>query len=350
MKEFLLSIFSFNTLNIQWKIPRCVLVALICICGVEILFARTDFFWKRVPKSDVTTFLDMEEYIIPKKLKPAVLIFGSSRARGAFLPTVMEQQMDLSRGQVLNFGMGGNTRARLFDAFKIYQRNRDILGKADIMIIEISPGIFNSIHPPTTSELFRYLMSFSDWLEYKGQARLSLLRSSVFKLPDVFPYIREYIKYWLLNKHVPRPVGIDKYGRLALVRIADDYAEYIEREDVLKDIIYRYEFPYKYSEICEGYLKKLVSMANEDGVRVYIIQIPYPEKFIQIYKRHPKSQYGLYTKNVSNAVEDLVDSIQFWEAASEVGLSNKDYRDVEHLNTGGAIKWTTFFVQWLKQI
>ncbi len=342
---FFSSIFSFNTLNIKWKIPRCLIFAACVICLTEVLFARTDIFWSRVPRSDVTTFLDLEEYIIPKNVKPAVLIFGSSRARGAFLPTVMEQQMGLSRGQVLNFAMGGGG---LFEALKIYQRNRDILGKADIMIIEICPGIFNSILPPT-SELFRYLMSFSDWLEYKGEARLSLLRSCVFKLPDVFPYIREYIKYWLLNKHAPRPIGIDKYGRLALVRIANDYDESVEREEALRDIIYRWEFPYKYSEIYEGYLKKLVSLANEDGVRVYILQMPYPEKFIQIYKGHPESQYRLYTKNVSNAVKDMVESVQFWEAASEVGLSNKDFRDVEHLNTEASIKWTNFFVRWLNE-
>ncbi|MHC4798737.1 MAG: hypothetical protein ACYTF1_19035, partial [Planctomycetota bacterium] len=287
-----------------------------------------------------------EEYIIPKKQNPAVLIFGSSRTRGAFLPTIMEQQMGFERGQVLNFGMGGDGVTRVFDALKIYQRNRDILGKANIMIIELDSGQFNSI--PPTNERFRYLMSFFDWLEYKGEARLSLLRSCVFKLPDVFPYIREYIKYWLSHKHAPKPVGIDEYGRLALVRIANDHEEGISRENVISNSINDGYWDYKYSEIYEGYLKKLISMANEDGLSVCILQIPYPEKYIKILKRHPKNPYGQFTKNVSNAVIGLADSVQFWEAASEVGLSNQGFRDLEHLNTGGAIKWTTFFVGWLK--
>jgi len=303
MKVFHSSIFSFDSLRVPWKIPRCVILAGFVISLTEIIFGRTEFFWKRVPSSDVTTVLELEEYIIPKKLKPAVLIFGSSRARGAFLPTVMEQQMGLQRGQVLNFGMGGNGVTRLFDALKIYQRNRDVLGKADIMIVEIESGQLYSI--PPTNERFRYLMSFSDWLEYRGEARLSLLRSCVFKLPDVVPYIREYIKYWLLNKHSPKPVGIDKYGRLALVRIANDYDERVSREDFISNSINgdnSWWCDYEYSKIYEGYLKKLASIANEDGLRVYIVQMPYPEKYIEILKRHPKNPYGQFTKNVSSAV------------------------------------------------
>jgi hypothetical protein len=346
MKVFRLSIFSFDNLRIKWKIPRCVIFTACVICLTEILFGRTDFFWKRIPKSDVTTVLELEEYIIPKKVNPAVLIFGSSRARGAFLPTVMEEQMGLQREQVLNFGMGGNGVTRLFDALKIYQRNRNILGKADLMIIEIDFGQFDSI--PPTNERFRYLMSFTDWLEYKGQERLSLLRSLIFKLPDVFPYIKEYAKHWLKNRQPPEPIGIDIYGRLALVRIANDIDERVSQEDFLRNSIFYPGFAYKYSYIYEGYLRKLVRLAKEDGLSVYILQMPYPEKYIDILKTHSENPYEQYKKNVSNAVIDLADNIQFWEAASEVGLSNKDYRDVEHLNTAGAIKWTTFFVKWLK--
>ncbi len=194
-------------------------------------------------------------------------------------------------------------------------------------------------------------MSFSDCLEYKGEARLSLLRSCVFKLPDVFPYIREYIKYWLLHKHAPKPVGIDKYGRLALVRIANDYDESMSREDFISNTINdgsNWWTDSRSSEIYKGYLTKLVRLAKEDGLYVYILQMPYPDKFIETIKRHPKNAYGQFTKNVSNAVIGLADSVQFWEAASEVGLSNQDFRDIEHLNTGGAIKWTEFFVDRLK--
>jgi hypothetical protein len=347
MKVFHLSIFSFDSLRIKWKIPRCVLFAACVICLTEILLARTDYFWEKVPKSDVTTVLELEEYIIPRKVSPAVLIFGSSRARGAFLPTIIEQEMGLQRGQVLNFGMGGNGVTRLFDALKIYQRNRDILGKADIMIIEIDFGQFDSV--PPTNERFRYLMSFTDWLEYKGEARLSLLRSLIFKLPDVFPYIKEYAKHWLKNRQPPEPIGIDIYGRLALVRIANDVDESLSQEKSLRESIFYPGFHYDYSDIYEGYLRKLVGLAKEDGLNVYILQMPYPEKYIDILKTRPDNPYGQFTTNVTNAVGDLADNIQFWESASEVGLSNKDYRDVEHLNTGGAIKWTNFYVKWLQQ-
>jgi hypothetical protein len=158
--------------------------------------------------------------------------------------------------------------------------------------------------------------------------------------------------YWLIHKHAPKPIGIDKYGRLALVRIANDYDERISREDFIKKNIYDgsdWWTDCRTSEIYEGSLKKLVRLAKEDGLSVYILQMPYPEKFIETIKKDPNNAYGQFTKNVSNAVMGLANCVQFWEAGSEVGLVNQDFRDMEHLNTGGAIKWTNFFVQWLKK-
>jgi hypothetical protein len=311
----------------------------------EILFGRTDFFWEQVPRSDVTTVLQLEKSIIKETPKPAVIIFGSSRARGAFLPTLMERQMGLRRHQILNFGMGGNGVTRLFDALKIYQRNRDILGKAEIMIIEIENGQLSSI--PPTNERFRYLMTFSDWLEYKGEARLSLMRSVLFRLPDALPYIRKYFKHWLLYRQPPKPIGIDQYGRLALVRIANDHSDHVSKADVIRRSINEGYRDFKYSKIYEGYLVKLMSLAKTDGLKVCLIQMPFPEKFISILKQHFKDPYGQFTGNIFSAVNGLADLVQFWESPSEVGLRNNDFRDMEHLNTEGAVKWTTFFVRWL---
>ncbi len=42
------------------------------------------------------------------------------------------------------------------------------------------------------------------------------------------------------------------------------------------------------------------------------------------------------------------ETLWYLRAPSEVGLVNQDFRDMEHLNTGGAVKWTTFFAKWLK--
>ena len=77
---FLSSIFSFDTLTIRWRMPRCVLFAVMCIGLMEILIGRTDFVWRLVPGSYVDTLLALEDVIIQRNLKPKVLIFGSSSA------------------------------------------------------------------------------------------------------------------------------------------------------------------------------------------------------------------------------------------------------------------------------
>lgn len=337
------SIFSFDTLNVRWRIPRCVLFAVICIGLAEALLGRTDFIWKQVPESGLGELLALETSIIRRYPKPEVLIFGSSRARSAFLPTLMEEQMGLQRGQVLNLGMGG---ARPFDHLKIYERNREILAKASTVIIEVDAEQFGTLLP---NDRFRYLMGWSDWLAYKD-ARLSLTRSFLFRLPDAFPYLRIYVKHWLTEGRTPGAIGIDKYGRLALVRIADDYDENISREETVRyvmDLLYK---DYEYSDISERYLVKLVRLAKEDGAKVYLVHMPLPENYITMLKRHHRNPYGQFTKNVSRAVVGLADVVQFWEIPAEVGLSVQDFCDIEHLNTSAAVKWSKFFVHWLREV
>ena len=347
MKHFLSSIFSVDTLKIRWKTPRCVLFAVIVICLTEILVARTDFIWKQEPRSMLAEMLEMEQSIIQKHPHPKILIFGSSRAQAAFLPTLMEKQMNLQRGEVLNLGMSGFF---LYSALKVYMRNRSILAGADIVIIEMEYHHLDikTIEP---DERCRYLINWSDWLAYKGPKRWSLLRSLLFKLPDAVPYVRAYLKHWFSEGHSPEPVGIDKYGRQAFWEISDFHDERRWRDpNYFKEQAISFHNNYEYSKTALEYFQELVRLAKEDGASVYIIQIPYPEIWTMNLRQYLGNEYNQYKRNVCHAVAGLVEKVQFWENASEAGLSDHDYREQDHLNTVGAIKWTTFFVQWLKQI
>jgi hypothetical protein len=329
------------------RIPRCVLSAVICIGLFEILLGRTDFAWKMVPGSHIDSFLALEETIIQKHPMPTILIFGSSRARGAFLPTLMEEQMGLQRGEVLNLGLGSG---RPIHALKIYQQNRDILAQADIVIIEVESWQFALTIPPNELDLYRYVAGWSDVLAYKGENRYSLVRSLLFRLPDAVPYLRIYVKHWLTEKHAPESVGIDKYGRLALVRIANDHDEERFQDEHIANLLDWTYRNYEYSEVAQEYLIKLVRLAKEDGASVYVLRMPSAGNFVTRLKQHDRNPYGQFRENVQLAIADLADGVQFWEFPTEIGLNDQDFRDPGHFNTGGAIQWTKFFVRWLRSV
>jgi hypothetical protein len=313
---------------------------------LEIIAGRTNYVWRLVPESHINSFLAIEELIIAKNPQPSILIFGNSRARGAFLPTQMEEEMGLQRGQVLNLAMGGQ---RPIHALKMYQRNREILARADIVIIELDSWQFGVDIPSPELDLYRFVAGWTDVLAYKGSNRNSLMRSLLFRLPDTIPYLREYVKLLISQEGRIKPIGIDKYGRPDLVLIANDYDEKSFQEET---IMYLLDWGYKhyeYSREAENDLIELVRLAKADGAKVFILQLPFPEIYVELIKRYPTNPHERFRKNIATSMNDLADCVQFWDYHTDVGLNDLDFREIGHLNTGGAIKWTTFFVQWLEQ-
>lgn len=339
------SIFGFDTLRVRWRIPRCVIFACICLVLAEVLIARTNFIWGLFSHSGLGTVFALERSFIQKDSKPSVLIFGSSSARAAFLPTQMEEQMGLQRGEVLNLAI---SRGQPFGFLNIYERNRRILAQADSVIIEVQSWQFSrGVHP---SPLYRFFGGWSDRMAYRGANRLSLMRHLLFRLPDVIPYFQGYVRRWIREGQRPRPISKDKYGRLAMDSIDDYHDENNFKPQAIMYWINRFYSNYEYSNVFEGHLKKLVKLVKEDGGKVYVVRIPAAEKYMAMLTQYDGDPLGKFRKKIIRAVGERVNGGHFREFTSEeANLSDWDFRDWGHMNNRGAIKWTKYFVRWLKQ-
>jgi len=325
---------------VQW----CLSTVLVFVVLVEIVAGRTELVWRLVPGSDVGTLLEIEEAIIRPNPDPHIIVMGTSRARGAFLPTQLEQSLGLRKGQVLNLAMGG---AQIIDALVTYERNRAQLSKARLVIVQVDPFQFSSGIKPGFR--FRHFASASDRLAYSGATRASLLLDMIFRTDHTLPVLTEYLRYWQRTGHAPGPAGVDQFGRLAAVRIADDHPERQFESSLLRLWIHRFYETYEYSPVFEEQLARLVRMVKADGGEVVLVGMPTAGDYWALMRESNGELYSDFKERLARLAARLGARSQFWDAPVEVGLTDRDFRDWGHLNTPGAIKWSDFVAGWIVQ-
>ncbi len=323
-------------------VRRTMLFVLACVLLVELAIGRTEFAWRLVPESELGTLYQVEESVIQPNPNPRVLVLGTSRARGAFLPTVMEQRMGLRRGEVLNLSMGG---VSVFDMFVTYQRNRARLAGASLVILQVDPFQFSVGRVPDGR--FRKLASWSDRMAYSGTKRATVISDYFFQTNNTVPVFGHYLDAWLENGSAPELDGIDRYGRLALVNIADDHdpQEFTQqRFGYWIDFFYR---EYEYSPILEQRLIQMIRMVQEDGGEVAIVMMPMAGNFLALTRGTIGEGYTRFRARMFELASQLGATCVFWEEPADAGLTERNFRDWGHLNTPGAEKWSEFIAHWI---
>lgn len=318
------------------------LFLLACILLVEVIVGRTEFAWRLVPGSDLGTLYQIEESVIHANPKPKVLVLGTSRARGAFLPTVMEEGLGLRRGEVLNLSMGG---VSVFDMFVTYQRNRARLAGASLVILQVDPFQFSVGRIPDSR--FRKLASWSDRMSYSGRKQADLIADYFFQTTNTLPAFWYYLDAWLENGTAPKLAGIDQYGRLAVVKIAHDHEpqEFTQqRFGYWIDWFYR---EYEYSPVLEQRFLQMMRMVQEDGAAVVIVMMPMAGNFRELTRGALGEGYDRFRARMFELASEFGAHCVFWEEPANAGLTDRHFRDWGHLNTPGAEKWSEFLGRWI---
>jgi hypothetical protein len=324
-------------------VELCLGLVLAVALVAEVAVGRSDLPWTMVPNGDLGTLRQLEEKIIQPSAEPAVVVYGTSRARGAFVPTRMEELLGLQRGQVLNLGMGG---AHIFDAVVAYERNRAKLSRARLHVVQIDPFQFSRGIPPNSR--YRLLASWEDRMAYTGAHRLRLMADLAFRLDDALPLINLYVKERVRNGRAPQGAEVDQYGRLALVPIGD---EQDPRE--FNDARHRYWVKffyedYEYSAGFEAQFLRLVRMIREDGGQVILVEMPSVDPFRAMLRERAGDPYGTFhTRMVRLAAERGIPYPR-WPSPAAIGFQDRDFRDWGHFNTSAALKFSEHFVRWLQ--
>lgn len=315
--------------------------ALLCLALAELAIGRTDWALRLVPPAEASLLLTVREELVEPNPDPALMFFGTSRARGTFLPTILESELGLKRGQVLNLAVGGK---HVLDALVVYREGRKNLSHARDVVLQLD-GFQMSQGTPPTQRYGRYA-SFREQAAFKGMERLEVMRDSVFRLEGMRPALAFYVASWLREGHAPGPVPIDRYGRLALVNIADDHDEKNFTAALFDYWIERFWGGFEWSEVFARQLLELRALVREDGGRFWIVELPVIDGFYQRLRKLPGDPYAEYHRRLSALLGDDA-HVRVWRQPAEVGLVIRNFRDWGHLNTPGAEHFSRFFAHWL---
>lgn len=314
---------------------------LLTVILAELVVGRSELVAWLAPASDPGILRSNERLVVDPNPRPQILVFGTSRGRGAFLPTVIETELGLERGAVLNLSMGG---ASIYDALLMYERNRARLSRAKIMVLQVDAFQFSDGLP--TPLRFRRYASWTERMAY-GHDRLRLARDYVIRTAALLPTLAVITQAVLRDQPILKNLTTDRFGRLGVVSIANDHPE---EQFTPEELAYRINLlfgDYHYARFLEGEAHELITMAREDGMRVFLVRMPTVPKAHEILLADPADPVRLFHDRLEHVFSEWVDGLVYWTAPDEVGLTEMDYRDWGHLNTGGAVKFSRRFAAWL---
>jgi hypothetical protein len=331
---------SGNTgVNVKW----CAVLTLACIALIEIVFGRTGLVSRVLPEGDLGILFSLEDQVISRSVGPRTLIFGTSRARGAFLPTEMEGKMGLRRGQVLNLAIGG---AQIIDPLITYEKNRSRLTPVSSVIIQLDPFEFSTGVGPGTR--YRFFASWQDLMAYHGRKRAGVIEDYFFRTNSALPSVSTYLKTLLKVGKPPGLPGVDPFGRLAVVKISDEHNPRDFTDQRFRSVIDGYYSDFQYSPAMEDQLARLIRMAKQDGAHVLLVHMPTADGFRKLLAELPGNPDQQVRTQITRLAHNYQAEMVWWESPAEIGLTERDFRDWGHLSTAGARKFSEFFAYWMR--
>ena len=330
-----------NYTSHQPSVRGCLVFLLFCVFLVEGLIGRTGITYRLVPDAAMETLLRIEELVIKPNPHPKVVVMGTSRGRGSFLPTVLEENLGLQRGEVLNLAMGGG---EINDALWTYQRNRATLSKAKWVIVQADPFQFTTGFDPAYR--FREMANLEDRLAYSGRRRLRLLLNMGYKTDLALPYVTDFVSIVYGTRAWPQKKGLDPYGRIAYVSLEDDHEDREFTEERLVYWITQFYTDYEHSPVFESRFLQLAQMVHEDGGQVVVFGQPTVDAYLPLLRREKGPLFENFRARMELLASQHGFETLFW-SRQDAGLAEQDFRDWGHLNITGARKFSSVFAAWL---
>jgi hypothetical protein len=327
------SIFSFDTLQVRWGVPRGLLTAIFLLGALDFGLSRADWPYRINPSSYVGTFLAQEEVLHRDPVPPRIIILGNSRSKCGLLSQEMERVLRLPSGSVLNLSIESGDH---YDNYMFQRRNREQMKSARLLIYGVDAYEWNASFP--LSERFHHFAGFAD--------RVNLEPS----VPSLFGWFfrteeKSALYHAIFRRIKGRLVG---GSRLATqVRVDDPPGNQSASPSALGPVEGRVSFWYKQFRLSpkrQALLQQVVATAHEDGQQVVIVQLPFRDEYMHEVFRSHASDYNAYEQSIRSL--DGVD-IRLFEAASDSGLNPSDFQDWDHLNSAGAETFTQVWSNWL---
>jgi hypothetical protein len=333
-----LSIFSFNTLQ-PWKtFPFGLLTCLLILIGVEVVVARSDWIVDRFSVSSLGIMSALEDEVI-RKASPEIICFGNSRLRDGLSPRILEQQLGMPKGSVLNLAL---TAGKPYDSLVMYRRNREIFRHAKIMIIDFEYHYFGRA-PEFTSRVGRHA-TFEDRVRL-FEGREQLMPALIGGIWHTFG-IRDYLRALMMESSEADTLVIADDGRIVWRDAETD--EQIN----IKSNIKQHASKYETDQLDSGHaqeLQRLIAMAQQDGIVILLLHVPVRGEFARYLKEtYPKKYEQLHRKFTKYDFD--VDLILDPERGDDVGILDQSYFDYGHMTDDGSKQLSEWIAPHLKRL
>lgn len=316
---------------------RALLLCLGILLVLEFGAARRDWIWNLDPRRPVGIFQAVENEIIVPAEDIRVVVFGSSVMRDGIVPRAFEAAAGIPEGSVLNTSMPNATP---FDFTVLYERNRDAMHSARLLIVGIEDWYF--YEEPGISERYHRWATLSDRLaDYGGSERLPLIVSWIWKTYAARNAFAFDALGAALSGNRAEVVGDD--GRVfwrpeeqAAGPESFDLQGYEER---LRERVWR-DRPVRY-------LTRLLELAAEDGLPVVIVRMPMRSAALERRERIDRDaerrlQGAIAAAMAADAEAGFLD----FPAGPAAGLEEHHFLDERHLGTEGAEVFTRLLAAW----
>ena len=297
---------------------------------VEFGMARQDWLWDYVGKSPSGVFTALEKQVIQPSPPPTILVMGSSRIRDGIAPRTLEGELGLTKGQVMNTAVTNGTG---YDALTLYRRNRQKLSQAKLIILGVEDWYFNASYPPSDRDR-RYMTLEERTGTFNSPLTLSLLAGWVWRTYDARGPFRDLLKSLIKGRAMDLPVADD--GRI----VWREKETELGPDDASADIkSVRNSFYRKWEPTLgrKEHIAELTRLATEDGVQVFVIQLPWRQAYLEAVKKEHAKAYAYYRQQ---ATEFPGAQVRLWEGAAAVGVPENHFYDYGHPTIAGATSLT----------
>ncbi|MCY3017756.1 MAG: hypothetical protein NTW87_01820 [Planctomycetota bacterium] len=273
----------------------------------------------------------MEREVLPRFTQPRIVLLGSSRARRAVVPRLLDERLGLPADSTLNVGLASG---RVFEALYLYERNRAVLRQAELVILNVDEWYLSSGW--RLGSLYEMHAPWDERFAFSGNLRSRLVLDGLFTMR---------LKLRLLPAAL---AGRHKKDVLALKLDENNQVLPPPRKPlpadvdprVFRDDIATFYHRFEISPVLAGHVEKLARMVKEDGGRFVLMQLPNRAAYqVEVGKLHG-AEYLQHVAALDELARNLDVPLCLLQLPSECGLTDASYEDYGHINPEGAKVFT----------
>ena len=253
-----------------------------------------------------------------------VVIFGDSRAKAGFVP-------ELLPGNTYNLALGGATPIEGYYSLKEYLENHE---KPKTVILAYAPMHYMDVDTLWTRTVYFHNIEHEDFFEILDTAKEYEKTEKIL----IDNYMVEYFmyKFYMPNKYATalKNAGFVFRHKKTVEKYEDMIAKkghtFYGTEEYSSGVNWEaHEMDFVVSDVIDVYLRKMIELCQEQGIKVIIEQLPMNETSYGILQPDFKTHYKEYMMGLAEAYPEVSVAIKPY------CYNNEYFGDADHLNEKG---------------